>query len=465
MICILLVLVKNSNQDLVTIPRIVGYDNYDVVTILAGGITHLVCEAKGEKVWWSIDSEVVSSSEDVIVRLLGEETMITSHLSLPVSQEDNNKVIRCSAQSLEVAVILNIIFPPITSQHKNKVYQVMEGDSVELTCEMVGNPSPHITWYRLDKKGRAVVGQGEDLIVGDLIRDDVDTVFECQGDNIVGLSEIAVHIIKILCKYIVTDIIYDPYYHHADKPSTPIVYPVGEISPVTGSPLTISCTVSSYPHPQYQWLHHHVTGDVLVAGYLPVLVIPSLSFSDSGYYVCIASNIINTTITRVESNPVTVSVVGPPHIKNSQASKEIMIAGGDDVDIRIPFCSFPPPVSSWLLPDPEEEHQKISLLPGSSYRRFLASLEWEDSEGHCYEAILHIDKVTTRDSGGYTLELENSEGGVKYDLYITVIMQGGGYKLYLFIIPFITIIILLIIKVFTTLTSKTCQRNYKATFL
>ena len=92
-------------------------------------------------------------------------------------------------------------------------------------------------------------------------------------------------------------------------------------------------------------------------------------------------------------------------------------------------------------------------------------MEWEDSEGHCYEAILHIDKVTTRDSGGYTLELENSEGGVKYDLYITVIMQGGGYKLYLFIIPFITIIILLIIKVFTTLTSKTCQRNYKATFL
>ena len=136
-----------------------GYGNYEIVTMIEGSITSLVCEARGRSsptLEWSINGVTVPNNQDTVVKLLEEEVLTTSHLSLPVSRENNLAVIKCSAQhpSLETSVIQSIIFPPHIQQPGERNYEVMEGDSVDITCEVTGNPSPYITWYRVGEKGR-----------------------------------------------------------------------------------------------------------------------------------------------------------------------------------------------------------------------------------------------------------------------------------------------------------------------
>ena len=162
------------------------------------------------------------------------------------------------------------------------------------------------------------------------------------------------------------------------------------VSSLVGSHLSLTCSSGGYPPPSYQWSHHLVTGTILVVGYHPVLVIPSIDYDSSGHYVCTVVNTIGNTSYSVDSSPVPLTVRGPPIIKDSQLNKEVRLGEGTSSDIRIPFCSFPPPTTAWLLSVPGHKDQRVTLLGDSSYDRFSASLRWEDSVGHCYEAVLHI---------------------------------------------------------------------------
>ena len=123
-----------------------------------------------------------------------------------------------------------------------------------------------------------------------------------------------------------------------------------------GDQLTLSCSVESYPPPTYLWVQYLSTGEVLVLGHQAMLVIQHITFAHIGQYVCRAHNYIRGEKISKESDGIDVSVQGPPYIKDDRAIKDIEMSSGENIEIKIPFCSFPPPKSYWVFSIPGSDN-------------------------------------------------------------------------------------------------------------
>ena len=64
----------------------------------------------------------------------------------------------------------------------------------------------------------------------------------------------------------------------------------------------------------------------------------------------------------------------------------------------------------------------ISLKSGTSYGRFTAEIERDESELHCYQTVLRIMGAHPRDSNTYIVEIEIDDGGVKKTLNCWLMM-------------------------------------------
>ena len=165
-----------------------------------------------------------------------------------------------------------------------------------------------------------------------------------------------------------------------------------------GDQFTLSCSVESYPPPTYILVQFFYRGGFGAR--------PSRYISYSTHNLCTSRQ--STQLHRgekksEESDGIDVSVQGPPYIKDDQAIKDIEMLSGENIEIKIPFCSFPPPKSYWVFSIPGLADQKVTLLAGATFGKFTAAIHWDDSEGHCYVATLVIEDVDELDSGKYSL--------------------------------------------------------------
>ena len=184
-------------------------------------------------------------------------------------------------------------------------------------------------------------------------------------------------------------------------------------------------------------------------GHQATLVINHVTFAHIGQFVCYAHNYINGEKKKVESEPIEVNVKGTPYIREDQEVSDVAAHVRDNINIEIIFCSFPPPSSYWVMNLPNLPDQKVTLLSGARLGRFTADMRWDDSEGHCYVACLNIQDTSVLDSGIYTLEIENEEGGIKTSFRIDVIEDSNedgnriiiisGCVLFLFLPSFVVV--------------------------
>ena len=67
----------------------------------------------------------------------------------------------------------------------------------------------------------------------------------------------------------------------SDAPVISQVGPSVQIDAVVGEKITLTCSAAGSPQPNYQWLQQLATGEVLVRGYEPNLVIESVNYEIS----------------------------------------------------------------------------------------------------------------------------------------------------------------------------------------
>ena len=75
-----------------------------------------------------------------------------------------------------------------------------------------------------------------------------------------------------------------------------------------GDQMILSCSVESFPPPNYLWVQYFSTGEVLVLGHQATLVIQHITFAHIGQYVCRANNFIRGEKISAESGPKDVTV-------------------------------------------------------------------------------------------------------------------------------------------------------------
>merc|ERR1719461_1355099 len=227
-------------------------------------------------------------------------------------------------------VDLNIFYPPRVSVRASRDTLLAEGDAVTLSCDADSNPPASIIWRKLEKTTRYVSNQAS-FTISSVTRTSAGS-YQCVAENELGLSQ---------PETIVLDVQYAPVISK--------VGPSVQIDAVVGEKITLTCTAAGSPQPNYQWLQQLATGEVLVRGYEPNLVIESVHYEHQGEFVCKASNLVGGEKREIQSRPIDMSVKGKPKISGYNIKSELVVKTGEDASLSVEFCANPPPKQSWNI--------------------------------------------------------------------------------------------------------------------
>uniref|UniRef100_A0A3Q2Z5D6 Heparan sulfate proteoglycan 2 n=1 Tax=Hippocampus comes TaxID=109280 RepID=A0A3Q2Z5D6_HIPCM len=188
-------------------------------------------------------------------------------------EQSNEGVYICRASSIygqaQDAARLTVQLPKVMINVRTSVQTVMIGNSVEFECQAVGDPEPTVEW---SKVGGAlpthIVVMGGMLKIERVTEADAGQ-YRCTATNDVGSvqSQVVLNV------------------------QLPQISALPETKEVTvGSDAVLPCVASGYPVPEIKWSK--------LEGELPpkcfqevnVLTVPRVTHSDSGTYVCTASN-------------------------------------------------------------------------------------------------------------------------------------------------------------------------------
>ncbi|XP_073251059.1 uncharacterized protein [Porites lutea] len=158
-----------------------------------------------------------------------------------------------------------------------------EGGDTAFYCTVAGSPSPVVEWQFKGRKllsGAKYLIKEEELIVRKLNYSDAGP-YTCAARNILGSSE-AISNLTVRGLPIFTRV------------------PPSIATPVQGSTFQVTCQAEGYPRPEINWTRAAMP---LHAGRTSInqgtFTINNLSPDDSGFYECVATNIMGTKKTRI----------------------------------------------------------------------------------------------------------------------------------------------------------------------
>ncbi|XP_019730955.1 hemicentin-1 isoform X2 [Hippocampus comes] len=280
---------------------------------------------------WLHNYGLVTSDEYVTVRRDGS-------LHIERVQLDDAGDYTCLAESLvgatnhTTAVNVHVI-PSI--QHGPQVFSTIEGTPISLPCRASGIPTPEITWskggepvnlggpaFSLDSDGSLLIASPSGNETGE---------FLCTAANAAGHTSRKVQLTVFVRPRSNTS--------GARVSSVPT-----RMSVIEGEDAILLCEVHSVPPPSISWARERQ----LISPYSPrhnqlpsgSLKIFETKVSDSGLYVCVASNIAGNLTQSIE-----LSVLVPPNI---QAGPRVMkVQMGHLVELLCIVQGVPKPSLSW----------------------------------------------------------------------------------------------------------------------
>ncbi|KAM9706377.1 hemicentin-1 isoform 2-T2 [Dama dama] len=223
-----------------------------------------------------------------------------------------------------------------TIQHGQQILSTIEGIPVTLPCKASGIPKPSITW---SKKGelistssaRFTAGADGSLYVVSPGGEESGE-YVCTATNAAGYAKRKVQ----LTVYVRPRVFGDQRGPSQDKPV--------EISVLAGEEVTLPCEVKSLPPPIITWAKE----TQLISPFSPrhtflpsgSMKITETRVSDSGMYLCVATNIAGNVTQSVKLN-----VHVPPKIQRGPKVMKVQV--GQRVDIPCGAQGTPLPVITW----------------------------------------------------------------------------------------------------------------------
>ncbi|XP_069890339.1 hemicentin-1 [Dipodomys merriami] len=277
-----------------------------------------------------------------------------------------------------------------TIQHGQQVLSTIEGIPVTLPCKASGIPKPSIVWSKkgeLISSGDAKFSAGADgslYVVSPGGEESGEYV--CTATNAAGYAKRKVQ----LTVYVRPRIFGDQRGLSQDKPV--------EISVLAGEEVTLPCEVKSLPPPIITWAKEtqFISPFSPRHTFLPSgsMKITETRISDSGLYLCVATNIAGNVTQTVK-----LSVHVPPKIQ--RGPKYIKIQVGQRVDMPCSTQGSPPPVITWL------KGGRTVLVDGGQ--------RVSNPDG-----TLSIDQAMLSDAGVYTCAATNIAGRDEADITLHV---------------------------------------------
>ncbi|XP_068547343.1 hemicentin-1 isoform X4 [Anas acuta] len=359
----------------------------------------LICEASGiplPSITWLKNGWPVTLNSSVRI-LSGGRTLRLTHTT--VSNEGQYTcVVTNAAGEARKDFDLSVLVPPgIVGENKLEDMKVKEKHSVTLTCEVIGNPVPQITWVKdgrplAEDEDHKFLSSGRFLQITNAHVTDTGR-YTCIASNTAGDKS----------KSYSLNVLVSPVIVGADSYGN-----AEEITVILNSPTSLVCEAYSYPPATVTWLKG---GNPLESNrnirILPggrTLQILSAQEDNAGRYTCIATNEAGETLKHYE-----VKVYIPPTINKGDSSgmglspKEVKIKVNHSLTLECEAHAIPAASISWYKdgqPLKPDDHVVIQ------------------ASGH----FLQIKEGQVSDTGRYTCLASNiaGEDEVEFDVNIQV---------------------------------------------
>ncbi|XP_036375886.1 hemicentin-1 [Megalops cyprinoides] len=284
------------------------------------------------------------------------------------------------AGSSNRTTLVNIFVPP-SIQHGPQVFSTIEGTAISLPCRASGVPKPDITWAKrgelLDLSGESFTLNPDGSLHIASPSGNESGEFVCTATNAAGYSSRKVQLTVYVRPRVSGT--------QGGQDSTGGLV---EVSVTAGEDVILPCEVQSVPPPIITWAKERQLispfsprHSQLPSGSMKIL---ETRVSDSGMYLCVATNIAGNFTQAVR-----LSVHVPPSI---QAGPRVMkVQVGHPIDLPCVVQGVPEPTVTWL------KDGAALLVDGAQYRSFP-------------DGTLTISEVGLSDAGVYTCVASNVAG-------------------------------------------------------
>uniref|UniRef100_A0A8C3XYG7 Hemicentin-1 n=1 Tax=Catharus ustulatus TaxID=91951 RepID=A0A8C3XYG7_CATUS len=362
------------------------------VSVIAGEDVTLPCEVRSLPppiITWAKDMQLVSPFSP-------RHTLLPSgSMKISETQVSDSGMYICVATNIAgnvtQSVKLSVHVPP-RIQRGPRVLKAQAGQRVELPCSAQGIPAPAVFWFRGTS---AVPADGERFLqspsgalgISSIQLPDAG-IYTCVATNSAG-SDTAEVTVQVQEPPTIEDL--DP----------PFNSPFQER--VANQRIAFPCPAKGIPKPAVKWLRNgrELTGaepglSVLEDGTL--LVIAALTPSDSGDYVCVATNEAGSTQRRYS-----LKVHVPPEIRDQDKVTNTSVVVHHPASLFCEVTGNPVPVISWYKDDIQVvENSALQILHSGK--------------------ILKLLKTATDDAGQYSCKAINVAGSSEklFNLHILV---------------------------------------------
>ncbi|XP_067391212.1 hemicentin-1 isoform X2 [Emydura macquarii macquarii] len=286
---------------------------------------------------------------------------------------------------------VNVFVLPII-QHGQQIFSTIEGIPVTLPCKPSGVPKPSIIW---SKKGELIPPSNKKFSAGSdgslyVVSPGGEETGEymCTATNAAGYATRKVQL-TVYVKPRVS--------RPGDQQGSTYDKPI-EISVTAGEDVTLPCEVKSLPPPIITWAKEMQ----LISPFSPrhtflpsgSMKITETRVSDSGMYICVATNIAGNVTQSIKLN-----VHAPPKIQRGPRVMKVQV--GHRIDIPCSTQGIPPPTVTWF------KGRNTMLIDGGQY---ISSPD----------GTLSISKVQLSDSGIYKCIASNIAGSDESEITIQV---------------------------------------------
>ncbi|KAL8608110.1 hypothetical protein ACOMHN_016565 [Nucella lapillus] len=378
------------NLDVLVPPRLSQrreIDRHRNFTVVQGQGVVLPCNVEGDpppEFSWYKDGGPIS--------LVDVHYFVRQDGSLEIFSADvqDTAVYKCVATNLagevEKDMSLFVQVGPQLEGPEDEKFEVIQGESILLPCEISGTPRPTVRWRQnfspFNPQSARFQFHESGLYIQNAQVED-KAIYECVGSNIAG------NVTKVI-----TLLVYIP----------PTLAPGDtDVTVQLGKPAILSCEASGDPFPQITWRRGGVIFDPndsergYYVGEAGTLAIEAARLEDAGEYTCTAANAAGE-----ESRNIRLTVHSPPRLPPSLPGYREVVEG-NPVILPCPALGSPRPRIVWT--------KNGAPLTGAELDvRILA------------DGSLEIDDTQAADSGEYQCLARNVAGNASHivDLKILV---------------------------------------------
>ncbi|NXE93182.1 HMCN1 protein, partial [Menura novaehollandiae] len=376
-------------------PDILGEEQN--VSVLLGQAVELLCHSNAvppPRLAWRRDGRALLQKPGLSISEDG------SMLKIEGAQVQDTGRYTCEATNVagktEKNYNVNIwVSPSISGSDDSSQLTVTEGSLISLICESSGIPPPSLTWKKNgspvvpEPSGRVrVLSGGRQLQIA--VADQSDAAsYTCIASNVAG-SATKEYSLQVYTRPTIP--------HSGPHPSEVVV--------TQGSEISLECEAQGIPEPAVTWMKDGralVGGrDVAVLAAGRVLRLEHAQVSDTGRYVCVATNAAGLADRKYD-----LSVHVPPSIAGYlQLPENISIVEKNPISLVCEASGIPLPAITWLKNGwPITLNNSVRILSGGR--------------------VLRLSPAGAADAGQYSCVVTNAAGEASKDFHLSVLVPPG----------------------------------------